>query len=201
MFITLEGIDGSGKTTLTGLLAEKLRQPPHNRDVVITREPGGTAIAESIRTVLLENDAATIPAVSQILLFWSARIAHNQQLIIPALEAGKCVICDRYIDSTYVYQGLQAHGADILGKVEACLKQDFVMPQTTLLIDVDVDLAWQRRSNRLNLNHFDKLGKDEMAHRKVAYLQRAAQSPHRIKVIDGNQPVDKVLLACLDAVL
>ncbi|WP_341808063.1 dTMP kinase [Wolbachia endosymbiont (group E) of Neria commutata] len=160
MFITFEGIDGSGKTTQSKLLADHFKQMRGEDNVVLTREPGGTDFAEKIREVLLTNN---IDPISELLLLISMRYEHMKKLILPALAEGKIVICDRFIDSTIAYQGYGL-GVDLelIRKLHKLL--EIKRPDVTFILDIDVDIALSRAQNKnkyeeMDVNFYNKVRK------------------------------------------
>ncbi len=187
-FITFEGIDGSGKTTQMRLLAERLRA--RGRDVYETVEPGGTAVGQQIRRILLDSTNQDLRPTAELLLYFASRAQNVEQCIRPALQAGKIVLCDRFTDSTLAYQGY-ARG---LG-VETVLALDRIAcqgltPDLTLLIDVDVETGLGRLRARNATGTTGETRLDDEPHdfhRKVrdAYLVIARENPGRIRVIDG----------------
>jgi len=200
MFITLEGPEGSGKTSQLPALAEFLRNAGY--DVVVTREPGGTAVGDQIRDVLMNLENITIVPRTEILLFLAARAQHVESLIRPALDAGKIVICDRYGDSTLAYQGY-GHQTDLdtlrylLNFATGGLK-----PDLTLLLDVPVNAGMARkRDNEEEWNRLDAYA--ETFHERVrqGYLSLAAVEPQRWVVINAAVDKDKVQEALRMAIM
>ena len=190
MFITFEGIDGSGKSTQARLLAETLRAEGH--DVVLTREPGGSPGAEEIRRMVLEGDPDRWSAETEILLFTAARRDHLERLIEPSLAAGKIVISDRFADSTRMYQGLSR--GDLRGVVD---KLHALMigrePDLTFLIDMDPDVGLARAKGRNGTEErFEDFGADMQRRMRDGFLALAGEFAGRIRVIDGNRPPAKV---------
>lgn len=183
-FITFEGIEGSGKSTQSQMLYQFLLEKNH--DAVLTREPGGCKAAELIRNILLNDDIEKLSAKSEIFLNFAARIEHIEKTIKPALEAGKWVICDRFFDSTFAYQGY-GFGADLnlIEKIQNLAIGSFV-PDVTFLIDVPVDVAFARIKDRSSNNRYEKLTQDFHQKTRDGFLQLAQKNP-RIKVIDGTK--------------
>jgi len=201
MFITLEGPEGSGKSSHIAPLAEELRQRGY--DVVITREPGGTPIGDEIREVILSLKNTDMHATTEILLFQAGRAQHVHQLIIPSLEAGKIVLCDRYADSTLAYQGY-GHQTD-LGKLSQMIEfaTGGLQPDLTLLLDVDVSVGLSRRSSAEDdsWNRLDAKAKDFHQRVRDGYHRMVSQQPERWVVIDAGQPLEKVQADILAVVL
>lgn len=191
-FITFEGGEGSGKSTQVKLLAEHFRAL--GREVVITREPGGTVGAEKIREILLSHKYLPI---EEVLLNFAARIDHVENLIKPALERGAVVLCDRFYDSTYVYQGY-AKNLDLhfIDKIRELTLQDFA-PDLTLVLDIDPVQGLARAQSRGNNNHYDDMELE--FHQKIrdGFLQIAASNPSRCRVIDASGEASTVFEAVL----
>ncbi|MDF1715764.1 MAG: dTMP kinase [Antarcticimicrobium sp.] len=182
-FITFEGIDGSGKSTQARRLAEALRA--EGRQVVLTREPGGSLGAEEIRRLVLEGDPDRWSAETEILLFTAARRDHLERTITPALAAGKIVICDRFADSTRMYQGLSR------GDLRALVDQLHALmigrePDLTLLIDLDPDTGLARAKGRQgHEERFEDFGPELQRRMRAGFLALAEEFAPRFRVIDG----------------
>jgi dTMP kinase len=183
VFVSFEGIDGSGKSTQARALADRLRAQGDN--VVLTREPGGAAGAEDIRRLLVEGDPDRWSPETEILLFNAARRDHLEKTIRPALEAGKIVICDRFADSTRVYQG--AARASLRPLVDKL--HDLVIgvePDLTFLIDMDPQAALARGLARQSgEDRFEELGAEFQTRLRAGFLALAEAQPERIRIIDG----------------
>lgn len=191
MFITLEGPDGSGKTTQARLLAEWLRERGH--EVVMTREPGGTDIGDQIRAVLHDPDNTAMDARTEILLYSASRAQHVAQRIRPALAAGKIVISDRYADSTLAYQGY-GRGLDLeaLRTITAFATGDLT-PDLTLYLDIVPQEGLQRR--RLGgdeWNRMDAQALEFYQRVRAGYLELAKQEPERWVMIDAARSAEEV---------
>lgn len=195
-FITLEGGEGTGKSTQTLRLAEALRAAGH--DVVVTREPGGTALAERIRGLILE--AAPSDPRSEFLLFAAARCEHIATTIEPALRTGQWVICDRYIDSTRVYQGaIGGISGDLIWTMEqSCVAP--VFPDLTLVLDMSVMLSAARVAQRGSLSRFEQVDMARYEEIRQGFLDIAAVEPERCMVIAADAPEDEVAARMLQAV-
>ncbi|WP_163846457.1 dTMP kinase [Pseudooceanicola aestuarii] len=189
-FVSFEGIDGSGKSTQARRLAETLRAA--GRDVVLTREPGGSPGAEEIRRLVLEGDPDRWSAETEILLFTAARRDHMERTILPALAAGQVVICDRFADSTRMYQGLSR--GDLRGLVDQL--HDLMVgrePDLTVLIDMDPETGLTRALSRQGREErFETFGADLQRQMRQGFLDLAAAAPDRVRVIDGARPVEDV---------
>ncbi|NSX83884.1 dTMP kinase, partial [Wolbachia endosymbiont of Atemnus politus] len=160
MFITFEGVDGSGKTTQSELLANHFKQIRGENRVILTREPGGTDFAEKVRKILLKDD---VDPISELLLLVSMRYEHVKKLILPALKEGKIVICDRFIDSTIAYQGYGL-GVDLrlIGDLHELVK--IKRPDITFILDIDVRVGLGRAKDKnkyeeMDINFYDKVRK------------------------------------------
>jgi dTMP kinase len=189
-FITFEGIDGSGKSTQARRLADHLKDA--GRNVVLTREPGGSAGAEEIRRLLVEGDTSRWSAETEILLFTAARRDHLERTITPALEAGKLVISDRFADSTRVYQGaVRSSARDTVDTLHRLMigKE----PDLTFVIDMDPEKALTRGLARQSgEDRFEDFGADFQARLRQGFRDLAASHPERCVMIDGNRPEDVV---------
>ncbi|GAW32974.1 thymidylate kinase [Roseovarius sp. A-2] len=190
LFISFEGIDGSGKSTQARLLAEYLRG--QGRDVVLTREPGGSAGAEEIRRLVLEGDKDRWSPETELLLFTAARRDHLERVIAPALAAGQVVICDRFADSTRMYQGLGR--ADLRGLVDQLHALMIGRePDVTVLIDIAPDLGLGRALSRGSGEaRFESFGVDLQVRMRAGFLALAEEFAWRFVVIDGGREVAAV---------
>lgn len=189
-FISLEGGEGSGKTTAIHCIRQWL--DARNIPYIMTREPGGTPLAEEIRQLILSPRDETVNNTTELLLVFAARAQHLAEKIQPALEKGTWVISDRFLDSSYVYQG-KARGGDteILNQLADWVVGDS-KPDATLVLDVPVELGQERVVQR---QHQDRLDKESLAfHQKVrdGFLERAQAEPGRVKVIDASLSLDLV---------
>ena len=197
-FITFEGIDGSGKSTQARMLAETLRGDGY--DVVLTREPGGSPGAEEIRALVLEGDPDRWSAQTELLLFTAARRDHLERTIVPALRQGKVVICDRFADSTRMYQGLSR------GNLRALVDQLHTLmigrePDLTILIDMDPDTGLQRALDRQgHEERFEAFGPDLQRRMRAGFLALADEFAERVRVVDGARPIEPVAADVRDLV-
>lgn len=194
-FIVLEGGEGGGKSTQARLLRDALAA--QGRAVILTREPGGSPLAEAIRSLVLGAWPEGIDAVTEVLLIFAARAAHLHATIRPALEAGTDVICDRFVDASYAYQG-EGRG---LGAERIAVLESFVLgtlkPDLVLLLDVAPETGVTRIAERGGNNRFDAESLDFMRRVRGAYLARAALAPERYAVIDASAPLEQVAAALL----
>lgn len=190
LFITLEGPEGAGKSTNREYLAERLTSA--GCDVLLTREPGGTPLAERIRELLLTPSAEPMAADTELLLVFAARAQHLAQVIRPALAAGRVVLCDRFTDATYAYQG----GGRGLSLERIALLEDFVQgslrPDLTLVFDLPVAVGLARAAARGRLDRFEQEAQDFFEAVRQAYLVRARQTPARYRLLDAAQPLAAV---------
>lgn len=196
-FITLEGIDGSGKSTQLRALAARLRQ--NGASVVETREPGGAPGAEAIRKLLVEGETGRWSAETEILLFTAARRDHVERVIAPALGRGDAVLCDRFADSTRVYQGTVR--GDLRGMVDAlhALAID-LEPDLTLILDLDPELAAARGAARGDAeDRFERFGVGFQARLRAGFLALAREFPGRCRVVPAAGPPDAVAARIAEA--
>ena len=186
-FITLEGMDGAGKSTHIASIIATLQACGH--EVVSTREPGGTALGERLRALLLHEN---MHAETETLLMFAARREHIASVIAPALSRGAYVLSDRFTDATYAYQ-CGAKGVDV-SKIQLLEKwvQGDLQPDITLLFDVPVEVSIQRLANAREPDKFERENADFFTRIRNAYLQRAKENPSRFRVIDANRPLDEV---------
>lgn len=196
-FITLEGGEGAGKSTAVGFIRDWLAA--QGRRVTTTREPGGSPLAEAIRGVVLGDWAEGVPAETEVLLMFAARAAHLNATIWPALARGEDVICDRFVDASYAYQG-EGRGvpADRLAELETYVLKGFA-PQLTLLFDLPPELGLSRARSRGDANRFEAEAMAFQQRVRTAYLHRAAAAPERYAVIDASQPLASVQTAIVAA--
>lgn len=189
-FITLEGIEGAGKSTSVQFLAEYLRSK--GVDFTLTREPGGTEIAEKIRRVLLEHNQEPMHPDTEMLLYFAGRAQHLNQVILPSLQRGQWVICDRFTDTSYAYQG---GGRGIPQEKIAALEQwvqGDLRPDYTLLFDVAVSTGLNRIKKNRVLDRFEVEKESFFKKVRDCYLERAHKEPKRFHIIDANQAPQEV---------
>lgn len=195
MFISFEGSEGVGKSTLVTALADWLTQSGH--EVVTTREPGGTALAEKLRTLLLTDDMC---AETELLLMFAARVQHVHEVIQPALTAGKWVLCDRFVDASFAYQGA---GRGIATEKIQLLQTHFVatMPSVTFWLDAPVEIGLARAAARTQTDRFEQEKLDFFKKIQQGYAARVQAAPARFVRIDATQPADAVLENCKQLLL
>jgi len=201
-FITFEGVEGAGKSTQLDHLEKYLNAKGY--DVLVTREPGGTQLGEAIRSLLLDPGNAEMSATAELFLYQAARAQHVAELIRPALEAGTVVLCDRFSDSTTAYQGA-GRGVPLadVARLHA-MTTGGTSPALTVVIDVPAEVGLARASQA---GHPDRIERESVAfHERVraGFLQLAELEPERVKVVNGNRPVDAVaaeVVALVDGLL
>lgn len=197
-FITLEGGEGAGKTTLLPHVENLLRAA--GVPLIVTREPGGTPLAEQIREVVLAHHEENVPGEAETLLVFAARAIHLANRIRPALEAGTWVLCDRFTDATYAYQG---GGRGVPHARIAALEewiQAGLRPDLTLLLDVPVDVGLARANRRGPSDRFESERREFYERVRAAYLERARNDATRFVIIDAAQPLETVRAALTAAV-
>lgn len=187
-FMTLEGVDGAGKSTHLDWLVAHLRG--QGRTVVQTREPGGTPLGEKLRELLLHEP---MHLETEALLMFAARREHLERVIRPAIERGDWVVCDRFTDASFAYQGGgRGLATEKLGQLERWVQGDF-QPDLTLLFDLPVEIAAQRMAGAARqLDRFEQEKVDFHERVRAAYLQRASAMPARIRIIDGSQTIESI---------
>jgi len=197
-FISFEGIDGSGKSTQAKRLAAALEAD--GLEVVLTREPGGSAGAEEIRALVLQGEPDRWSAETEILLFTAARRDHMERTILPALAAGKVVICDRFADSTRMYQGLSR------GNLSALVDQLHTLmigrePDLTLLFDMDPDVSHARAVERDSIDsRFESFGTGLQKAMRSGFLELAAAAPKRFRIINAARDIDAIAADTLSVI-
>ena len=195
-FITLEGSEGAGKSSSLVAIGELLS----NRGIahVITREPGGTSLGEAVRGLLLDDHPAAIDPLAELLLLFAARAQHLAEVIRPALAAGVWVVCDRFTDASYAYQG----GGRELGDAPVAVLQWLVhadlAPDLTLVLDLEPQLGLARLGSRAVLDRFEREQEGFFERVRGVYRRRAAADPARCRLLDASQPPELVQRAILD---
>ena len=194
-FVSFEGIEGCGKTTQIGLLADHL----HKQDIpfTVTREPGGTAVGEGIRKILLHSETIHLTAPSELLLFYASRSQNITEKIIPALNRGEMVICDRFYDASMAYQGYgRGIPLEFIEKVTDLVCNGY-RPQLTILLDIDPHVGLNRARAR-NHTRVENEGRFEMEDLEFytrirnGYLELARRDPQRIRVIPADRPIEDI---------
>ncbi|MCY9662836.1 dTMP kinase [Paenibacillus chondroitinus] len=198
IFITFEGPDGSGKTTQLKKLGEELKKLGH--DVLVTREPGGTAISDKIRSIILDPVNAEMVDQAEVLLYAASRAQHVHQLILPALEAGRIVLCDRFIDASVAYQGYGL-GLDV-EQVKAISRyaSSGLQATRTFILDVPVEVSMGRLHQRASgattaaeqLDRIEQKHVDYHSRVREGFHQIASDHPERVRVIDANRSVEEI---------
>lgn len=221
LFISIEGPDGSGKTTQINLLRDFLCQHSiFDFEILFTREPGGTKIGEKIRDIILDNAHVEMDALTEAMLYAAARAQHVQEIIKPALEEGKLVICDRFVDSSIAYQAYGRQLGDCVSVINK-IAVNHIMPYRTIFIDLDPELARNRIAESVSANtslsfsnegkesisssrvnnlasartHLDRLELEKLSfHQKVynGYKDIISKNPGRFVVVDGNGSIDDI---------
>ncbi len=186
-FITLEGGEGVGKTTNLAFIKDYLHQ--HGIPVIVTREPGGTGLAEKIRHLLLDKDSEAVSEHAELLLIFAARAQHIKHVIEPALARGIWVLCDRFTDATYAYQGGGRSMRNSTIEWLENLVQGNLRPDLTVLLDAPVEIGIERARARGFFDRFEAENISFFEHVRRAYLLQAELNPERIKIIKANQPL------------
>jgi dTMP kinase len=187
MFITLEGMDGAGKSTHIPTIIATLQAKGHV--VVSTREPGGTPLGEELRALLLHEE---MHPETETLLMFAARREHMAQVILPALARGAFVVSDRFTDASFAYQcGAKGVNKIKMNQLELWVQED-LQPDLTLLFDVPIEVSLARLAKARTPDKFEKEGAEFFQQLRSSYLERAAQFPNRIRVIDANQSLENV---------
>ena len=197
-FITLEGGEGVGKTPNLHFISSYIQE--HGIPVIVTREPGGTPLAEKIRKLLLDNDSEAVSETTELLLVFAARAQHIQHVIEPALAQGTWVICDRFTDATYAYQG---GGRNMrISTIESLENwvQGTLRPDLTILLDAPVEIGLERARQRSALDRFESEKTNFFEQVRRAYLLQLELNPQRIKLIKANQPLIDVQKALIDLI-
>lgn len=189
-FVTIEGVEGVGKSTNVEFVANYLRQAGFN--AITTREPGGTPVAEQIRTVLLDSQPGSLSDTCELLLMFAARSSHVEALIRPALSRGDWVICDRFVDATYAYQGGgRGMASQSIADLEA-LVLDGLAPDLTLLLDAPLDIAEGRRHARGITDRFEVEEREFFERVRNRYREIAEADPERVKLVDASGDIATV---------
>lgn len=189
LFISFEGIEGSGKSTQVGLLASKLRE--QGKEIVVVREPGGTRIGEQIREITHDRENVDLTAVAESYLMASSRAQLVREIIHPALHSGKIVIADRFIDSSLAYQGFGRQlGEEVIWDLNK-LAIDDVMPGLTIFLDVPPEIGFKRRNSSYKIDRLDLQQKDFFERVYHGYKKLAEKYKERYAIIDGNDTINQ----------
>ncbi len=190
LFITLEGGEGAGKSTNLAFIRQWLQRAGH--EVVVTREPGGTELGERVRDILLHSRELHITPETEMLLMFAARAEHLAKVILPALTAGKTVLCDRFTDATYAYQGGgRGLAMERIAATENQVQGD-LRPDLTLLLDVPVEAGRERAGSRSDPDRFERENNEFFTRVRETYLARARAEPKRMRLVNASLPLEQV---------
>jgi dTMP kinase len=189
-FVTIEGIEGVGKSTNLDFVAEHLRN--RGLRVLTTREPGGTPVAEEIRDILLNSPQGSLSDISELLLMFAARSVHLESVIRPALAAGKWVVCDRFTDATFAYQGGGRGLPDAMIQQLQLIVQSDLRPDLTILLDASLEVSETRRQERGQTDRFELEQIEFFRRVRTKYLEIADREPDRVALIDAAEPLAAV---------
>lgn len=201
-FITVEGIEGAGKTTCLNLIEQRIRQRDH--ELLVTREPGGTALGEDLRALLLGHRHEGMADDTELLLMFAARAEHLHERILPALASGSSVLCDRFTDATYAYQGY-GRGIDLdrIATLEQWVQGE-LRPDLTLLMDLPVETGLDRAGKRSTPDRIESQALEFFERVRKGYLELAAAAPNRYRIVDAAQSLQQVsdqVISFVDAFL
>ena len=202
VFLTMEGPDGAGKSTQIELLRDYLSRKGY--DIIVCREPGGTKISEAIRQVILNKDFTEMSHMTELLLYTAARAQLMEEVIRPALKEGKVVICDRFVESSAVYQGIaRGMGIELVYEINQYAIGD-TLPDLTIMIDLDAKTGISRKKEQTELDRMEREALD--FHEKVVkgYREIAALHPERIYKVDGHQTIEEIhkkIAAAVDKII
>tara|TARA_B100000795_G_scaffold243914_1_gene208106 strand:- start:196 stop:834 length:639 start_codon:yes stop_codon:yes gene_type:complete len=190
LFLTLEGAEGVGKSTNIGFVTQYLEK--RGIEYVLTREPGGTQLAERIRDLLLAVHEEPMSGLTELLLVFAARAQHLDKIIEPALATGKWVVCDRFTDATFAYQGAgRGLSMETIDQLQSMVQGD-LRPDLTIILDLDPEIGMQRASNRGELDRFEREQQSFFRHVRQGYLDIAQAEPDRCTVIDASKALEDV---------
>ena len=190
LFLTLEGAEGVGKSTNIGFITQYLEK--RGIEYVLTREPGGTQLAERIRDLLLAVQEEPMSELTELLLVFAARAQHLDKIIEPALATGKWVVCDRFTDATFAYQGAgRGLSMETIDQLQSMVQGD-LRPDLTIILDLDPEIGMQRASNRGELDRFEREQQSFFRHVRQGYLDIAKAEPDRCTVIDASKALEDV---------
>ncbi|GAA5316552.1 MAG: dTMP kinase [Candidatus Pelagadaptatus aseana] len=198
-FLTLEGTEGVGKSTNRTFIENYLRD--QSIPLLVTREPGGTPLAEELRELLLKKRDETVDPTAELLMVFAARAQHLNQVILPALEKGQWVLCDRFTDATFAYQGYgRGLALETIRSLETLVQND-IRPDLTLILDIDVETGLKRARQRGDLDRFETEELSFFERVRRGYRERADQAPDHYQLIDAGQPLEQVqadIRSCLE---
>ncbi len=189
-FITLEGTEGVGKTTNLEFMKEWLTEA--GITFTVSREPGGTPLAEELREMLLQKRAEPVDATAELLMIFAARAQHLNQVIRPALARGEWVLCDRFTDATYAYQGAgRGLSTEVIESLESLVQKE-LRPDLTVVLDIDVETGLQRAGQRAELDRFESEAVEFFHRVRAGYQARVAAAPQRYRVVNAGQTLPEV---------
>lgn len=190
LFITFEGVEGAGKTTNIDFIAEKIQAAGHN--ILLTREPGGTSVGEAIREILISNELPEMHPDTELLLMFAARAEHLQRKILPALNQGTWVLCDRFTDATYAYQGAgRGIDSEHIESLES-LVQGGLQPDYTFLFDLDAHIGLARAQSRGEADRFEQQHIDFFNRVRNQYLKMANENQERYRIVNAQHDLETV---------
>lgn len=189
-FITFEGVEGAGKTTNISFVADKIKKAGY--DILLTREPGGTTTGEAIRNILISKDLPEMHHQTELLLMFAARSEHLHRKIIPALEQGTWVLCDRFTDASYAYQGAGRGIKTQNIKILETLVQETLRPDITFLFDLEADIGLARAKSRGETDRFEQQQIDFFNRVRSEYLKMAEAEPKRFRIIEAQHDLNIV---------
>ncbi len=190
IFITIEGVEGAGKTTQLEFMAPYLKEA--GIEFIVTREPGGTPPGEEVREILLKPRPEGLTAQAELMLIMAARAEHLHRKIIPALDSGQWVLCDRFTDATYAYQGGGRRLDEALITELATMTQGQLRPDLTIYLDLSAKTGLKRARQRTNPDRFEREETEFFNRVRACYQERARRYPHRFKTIDASQDIDSI---------
>lgn len=189
-FITVEGTEGVGKSTNIDFIKERIQAA--GKELIVTREPGGTPLAEELRNILLRERSERFDPIAELLIIFAARAQHMEEVIKPALAEGKWVLSDRFTDATFAYQGAgRGLPLEVIGELETMVQQG-THPDKVFYLDIDVEVGLSRAKSRAELDRFEQEAVEFFKRVRQGYQQRIAENPARYYVIDAGQALDRV---------
>lgn len=189
-FITVEGTEGVGKSTNIEFIKERIQAA--GKELIVTREPGGTPLAEELRNILLQERSERFDPIAELLIIFAARAQHLEEVIKPALAQGKWVLSDRFTDATFAYQGAgRGLPLEVIGELETMVQQG-THPDKVFYLDIDVEVGLSRAKSRAELDRFEREAVEFFRRVRQGYQKRIAENPARYYVIDAGQTLDNV---------